>query len=170
MTITRAFTESLHARGTGAQGGQFVAKPAGQTAAKKTAPAKKGGGNLSFDGKRGAGYGVKGGDKRVKALQEALNRLGLTDGNGKKLAVDGKLGPRTTAAIKKAQRKLGLKADGVVTPALLAQLTKAKKLEKAKKAAPAKKATPAKKAAPAKPAYTRPEKAKPRATTHRTGG
>lgn len=162
VPIRRAFTEALHPRGTGAAGGQFVAAGT-SSAAKKTAPAKKaatgkarpakGGGNLSFDGKRGAGYGVKGGDKRVKALQQALNRLGLTDGNGNKLAVDGKLGPRTTAAIKKAQRKLGLKADGVVTPALLAQLTKAKKLEKAKKVA--KKA--AKKVAPRK-AMPRPER------------
>lgn len=146
-----AFTETLHPRGTGAVGGQFVA---GGAAAKKTTPpaqknAKKNGagGNLSFDGKRGAGYGTKGGDKRVKSLQEALNRLGLTDGSGKKLAVDGKLGPRTTAAIKKAQRKLGLKADGVVTPKLLAQLTKAKKLEKPKKTV-AKKVTPRKVAPP----------------------
>jgi peptidoglycan hydrolase-like protein with peptidoglycan-binding domain len=152
--MERAFTEQLHPRGTGAAGGQFVAAGAGaqKQAPKKAAPAGKkraaGGGNLSFDGKRGAGYGVKGGDKRVRALQTALNRLGLTDGSGKKLAVDGKLGPRTTAAIKKAQRKLGLKADGVVTPALLRQITTAKKLEKAKavkkvaKKAVAKKVTP----------------------------
>lgn len=142
--LSRAFTESLHVRGTGAQGGQFVTKGAAKTApaAAKRTPGGRGS-SMAFDGKRGTGYGVKGGDKRVRALQEALNRLGLTDGAGKKLAVDGKLGPRTTAAIKKAQRKLGLKADGVVTPGLLSQLTKAKKLEKAK---PAKKATPVKKA------------------------
>lgn len=155
----RAFTESLHPRGTGALGGQFVAAGAGKTApAQKAAPAKKAPGGravrkpagMSFDGRRGTGYGVKGGDKRVRSLQEALNRLGLTDGAGKKLVVDGKLGPKTTAAIKKAQRKLGLKVDGVVTPALLRQLTTAKRLEKAK---PAKKAAPkkaAKKAVPAK--------------------
>lgn len=165
-----AFTEQLHPRGTGAVGGQFVAAgasksaaPAGRTAGKKAVAAKKGGGNLSFDGKRGAGYGVKGGDKRVKALQTALNKLGLTDGAGKKLAVDGKLGPRTTAAIKKAQRKLGLKADGVVTPALLKQITMAKKLEKAK----AKKAAPAKKAGPPERTFKRPAQAKPIATVHK---
>jgi peptidoglycan hydrolase-like protein with peptidoglycan-binding domain len=154
--IERAFAENLHPRGTGAQGGQFVAGSAGAAGSK--APARKRAtagrprpaGNLSFDGRRGPGYGQKNGDRRVKDLQTALNRLGLTDSSGKRLAVDGKLGPKTTAAIKKAQRKLGLKADGVVTPALLAKLTKAKKLEKAKKvAAPAKKVMPAKKAAPA---------------------
>jgi peptidoglycan hydrolase-like protein with peptidoglycan-binding domain len=161
--IERAFTEELHTRGTGALGGQFVAAGA----AKKTAPAKKGGGTLGFDGKRGAGYGVKGGDKRVHALQAALNKLGFTDGSGKSLVKDGKLGPRTTAAIKKAQRQLGLKPDGKVTPALLAQLVKAKSAKDlkpaAKKAAPAKK-VPAKKAAPA---YVKKEKPKPRATVHR---
>jgi len=170
MTIARAFTEDLHPRGTGALGGQFVAASAGKTAppTKAAPPAKKGakpaqkakggGGNLSFDGKRGPGYGVKGGDKRVRGLQEALNRLGLTDGGGKKLVVDGKLGPKTTAAIKKAQRAAGMKADGVVTPAFLAQLAKTKAAKdlkaKPKKAMPAKKVTkpPAKKAAPARPA------------------
>jgi peptidoglycan hydrolase-like protein with peptidoglycan-binding domain len=156
--IERAFAENLHPRGTGALGGQFVAAgssgAAGQAAEKrarkKIQPGRKPG-DMAFDGKRGTGYGTPGGDKRVKALQTALNKLGLTDSAGKALKVDGKLGPRTTAAIKKAQRKLGLKADGVVTPALLAKLTKAKKLEKAKPA-PAKKA--AKKAAPAKKATT----------------
>lgn len=175
MTITRAFTEDLHPRGTGALGGQFVAAGSSSTAAtKKTAPpAKKGakpaqkpksggGGNLSFDGKRGPGYGVKGGDKRVRGLQEALNRLGLTDGSGKKLVVDGKLGPKTTAAIKKAQRAAGMKADGVVTPAFLAQLAKTKSAKDLKKA-PAKKVTPAPKktAPPAKktaPAARKPAK------------
>lgn len=171
MSIERAFTESLHPRGTGAQGGQFVAgggaKAGPRTPARKAAgrTLRKPGG-MSFDGKRGTGYGVKGGDKRVKTLQTALNRLGLTDGAGKRLVVDGKLGPRTTAAIKKAQRKLGLKADGVVTPALLRQLTTAKGLEKPRKAAPAKKSTPAKKAASA-PA----RKAAPvRAPNRRYGG
>jgi peptidoglycan hydrolase-like protein with peptidoglycan-binding domain len=166
--IERAlFSENLHPRGTGAAGGQFVAKgsgsaaktPAGQRAgarARKPRPA----GNLAFDGRRGPGYGQKNGDKRVKNLQTALNRLGLTDSSGKRLSVDGKLGPKTTAAIKKAQRALGLKADGVVTPALLAKLTKARKLEKAKRlAAPVKKAMPAKKAAaPARKATPAPQR------------
>jgi hypothetical protein len=136
LDVRRAFTEALHPRGTGAVGGQFVAAGgASKAPAQKAAGRRKGGGgNLSFDGKRGAGYGKKGGDKRVKALQNALNKLGLTDGSGKTLAVDGKLGPRTTAAIKKAQRRLGLKADGVVTTALLRQLTGAKSAKDLKKA------------------------------------
>jgi peptidoglycan hydrolase-like protein with peptidoglycan-binding domain len=166
--IERAFAENLHPRGTGALGGQFVAGSAGAAGSK--APARKRAtagrprpaGNLAFDGRRGPGYGQKNGDKRVKNLQTALNRLGLTDSSGKKLAVDGKLGPKTTAAIKKAQRKLGLKADGVVTPALLAKLTKARKLEKAKAAPVAKKAAPARKAkaasAPARKATPAPQR------------
>jgi peptidoglycan hydrolase-like protein with peptidoglycan-binding domain len=183
MTITRAFAEELHPRGTGAVGGQFVAAGASSsrtTPAKqqKAAPAGKkagkgGGGNLAFDGKRGPGYGKPGGDPRVKGLQTALNKLGFTDGSGKELNRDGKLGPKTTAAIKKAQRALGLKPDGVVTPALLRQLTAAKSAKDLKKA-PAKvakkAAAPAKKAAPAKPAYTKKTKPKPMATQHRAGG
>ena len=170
MTIERAlFSENLHPRGTGAAGGQFVAKGSGPA---KAPPARGGrtpaagrkpkpAGNLAFDGRRGPGYGQKHGDKRVKNLQTALNRLGLTDSSGKKLSVDGKLGPKTTAAIKKAQRALGLKADGVVTPALLAKLTKAKSLKKPAKvahAAPARKtahAAPARKTAHAAPARGR---------------
>lgn len=76
---------------------------------------------MSYNAKtnRGAGYGVKGGDPRVHALQRALNRLGLTDGHGHPLAVDGRLGPLTTQAIKAAQTKLGLKADGVVSASVM---------------------------------------------------
>jgi len=98
-------------------------------------------GTLSYDAKtnRGAGYGSKDGDPRVHKLQEALNRLGLKDSAGKPLKLDGKLGPRTTAAIRKAQHRLGLPVDGKVTPALLAKITSAKTLTRA----PAKKATKA---------------------------
>lgn len=146
-----AFTEALHPRAQG----KFAAKPgskAGSKTPKKATPragATKpaaGKGNLSFDGKRGAGYGTPGGDKRVHSLQDALNRLGFTDGSGAKLKGDGKLGPKTTAAIKKAQRALGLKPDGVVTPALLSKLTKTKSAKDLK--APAKKAAKAAKKAP----------------------
>jgi peptidoglycan hydrolase-like protein with peptidoglycan-binding domain len=145
------FNEQLHPRGKGAQGGQFVAK--GSSGSNDT---------VGYDARRGtgAGYGTGGkGDARVKQLQQALNKLGFTDAAGHPLLVDGKLGPRTTASIKKMQRKLGLKADGLVTPALLSRIRKAaaggkagtvKKVVHTKKPA-AKKAAPAPKA-PAKPA------------------
>lgn len=79
-------------------------------------------GTLAYDpdSNTGTGYGVEGGDPRVRRLQDALNRLGLTD--GKRLTVDGKLGPKTTAAVKAAQRRLGVAPDGKVNPALLARL------------------------------------------------
>lgn len=80
------------------------------------------GGKMSFNGKTGTGYNTPGGDARVKLLQQALNDAGFTDGRGKPLAVDGKLGPLTTQAVKSAQAKLGLPQDGVVTPKLLAQI------------------------------------------------
>lgn len=131
-----AFDPSAHPRAAAgsAAGGQFTAAAGGSAAASKTAPKrqKKQGEALAFDGKsgRGTGYGRAGGDARVKKLQEALNRLGLKDADGRALKVDGKLGPRTTAAVKAAQKRLGLAADGKVTPQLLAKLVAAKSLTK----------------------------------------
>jgi len=150
----------LHPRAAAgaAGGGQFTSgggsssskSGSSKSTSKKSAGKKKrtgDDGSLSFDAKsgRGAGYGRKGGDPRVKKLQSALTRLGLTDSRGKKLVLDGKLGPKTTQAIKAAQRRLGLPANGKVTPKLLAKLVAAKSL-------PTKKAAPAKKAAPKAPA------------------
>jgi peptidoglycan hydrolase-like protein with peptidoglycan-binding domain len=114
--IERAYDETKHPRGKGAQGGQFVAK--GQSQNSDT---------VGFDAKKGsgAGYGKAGGDARVKSLQQYLNTLGFTDAQGKPLKVDGKLGPKTTAAIKRLQRRLGLKADGLVTPGLMNRLHRA---------------------------------------------
>lgn len=151
-----AFDPSAHPRAAAgsAAGGQFTAAGGGAPAKKAAAAVKKvrkGGEALAYDAKsgRGTGYGKPGGDARVRQLQEALNRLGLKDADGRRLVVDGKLGPRTTAAVKAAQKKLGLAADGKVTPQLLAKLVAMKSTGKpaAKKAAPARKAMP-KKAAP----------------------
>lgn len=108
------FDPSKHPRGKGAQGGQFVAKGASGS-----------GDTIGYDARRGtgAGYGTGGkGDARVKQLQKILNNLGFTDMHGKPLQVDGKLGPRTTAAIKRLQRRMGVRADGLVTPALLKRI------------------------------------------------
>jgi peptidoglycan hydrolase-like protein with peptidoglycan-binding domain len=140
------------AGGEFAAGGGTATQKAGNAPAKQkagNAPKRKGAQALSYDAKsgRGAGYGKPGGDARVKKLQTALNRLGLKDTDGRALKVDGKLGPRTTAAIKAAQRKLGVPADGKVTPQLLAKMVAAKSLTKTAKKPVAKKA-PAKKAAP----------------------
>lgn len=157
--IERAFDEALHPRGKGAQGGQFVAK--GASGANDT---------VGYDSKRGtgAGYGKKGGDGRVSELQKLLNNLGFTDSNGQPLKVDGKLGPKTTAAIKRLQRKMGLKSDGLVTPQLLKTLRQAdhrrhvayksggKRTRQAAQTSLAKKPAPAQKtAAPAQKATTR---------------
>jgi hypothetical protein len=80
-------------------------------------------GDLSYNGKSGAGYGMPGGSKKVKGLQADLVRLGLASKNDKALS-DGKYGPKTAAAVKRAQKALGLKQDGIATPALIAQLAK----------------------------------------------
>jgi putative chitinase len=101
-------SEHPRAAAGAAGGGQFA--PLGYDSAKKT----------------GTGYGKKDGDPRVKAAQEALNRMGVKDAGGKPLAEDGKLGPKTTASIKAYQRSHGIKpADGKITPALLSALKKA---------------------------------------------
>jgi hypothetical protein len=116
------------------QGGQF-ALGGGRVAAgapkpkqqrKKAAP----GSVLGYNPKtgQGTGYGSKSGDSRVRGLQEALNKLGLTDSSGKPLKVDGKLGPKTTAAIKKLQQQLGMTPNGRVTPLFLSKITGAESI------------------------------------------
>jgi putative peptidoglycan binding protein len=132
--------EAAHPRGQAgsAQGGEFVAASGSGSkppAKSRKAMLKSGGsgrkagrGPLGYNGKTGTGYGHKGGDPRVRDLQTALNRLGLTDSKGRKLAVDGQFGPLTTQAVKDAQRRLGVKPDGRVTPALLRQLATAKSI------------------------------------------
>ena len=131
-------SEHPHAPAGSPTGGEFVTAGSGGTAAK--AQAKKKGhpvpaakhqaakksaprtGNLSYDPKANHGTGYDHPDPRVEQLQADLNRLGLSDDHGQKLAKDGRLGPHTTASVKKLQAALGVKQDGVVTPALLAQI------------------------------------------------
>jgi peptidoglycan hydrolase-like protein with peptidoglycan-binding domain len=52
----------------------------------------------------------------VKLLQTRLNELGFRDQNGKKLAVDGKFGPKTLFAVKNFQSLNAPPADGIVGP------------------------------------------------------
>jgi len=151
-----SFTESLHPRapkGAG-NGGQFAKESTSKTPAKapaktpaKSAPAKSAGstaagsssehpagpsGTLSYNSKsnEGSGFGVKGGDPNVRLLQEALNKLGLRDGQGNKLQVDGQFGNHTRAAIFLAQKKLGLTMTGKVTPAFWRNLVAKAGLDK----------------------------------------
>lgn len=158
MTVTAAWDELLHPRAPAGDptGGQFAPADQGQSKSQEKKDEQKSktdrsklyaGPNMSYDPRknRGTGYDRRGGDRRVRMLQRALNRLGLRDAQGRKLDVDGQLGPLTTQSIKAAQRKLGLKADGVVTPQLLERLANAKSVDAAKKDAP-KKAAPKKSA------------------------
>lgn len=132
------------------------------------------GGSLSYDAKtnRGTGYGRPGGSRLVKILQQALNRAGFTDSRGRPLAVDGKLGPLTTSAIKSAQTRLGIKpADGKATPELLTRIL-------SMPAAPAKKSTPARDKMrghgptrkPTKPTKKSPAAAAPKPAPKQVGG
>jgi peptidoglycan hydrolase-like protein with peptidoglycan-binding domain len=179
-TAESAWNSELHPRAAAGSsaGGQFSAGGGGSSSAasksapahsgKPSAPTRKGPAALAYDAKtgRGPGYGQKGGDARVRKLQTALNRLGLTDGRGRKLVIDGKLGPRTTESVKAAQRKLGIPADGKVTPQLLMKLAAAKSLTKKPKPAKAAK-VPAKKA-PAVHAPPKQAAPKPRTTSTTT--
>ena len=138
MGILDWFKEDEHPRAPkgSAGGGKFAKKGSGGGGGggggSGGGKADKNSEALAYDPKTntGTGYNTPGGDKRVKALQSILNRLGLTDGDGKPLKVDGKLGPKTTGAIKKMQQRLGLKPDGRVTPALLVKLAATKALTK----------------------------------------
>ena len=50
----------------------------------------------------------------VKAIQDALNQLGYTDENNKKLDVDGIFGAHTNAAVRKFQKAMSITVDGIV--------------------------------------------------------
>lgn len=52
-------------------------------------------------------------DTRIVELQKALNRLKITDANGKALVEDGVVGPATTSAIKKFQSIMNIQTTGV---------------------------------------------------------
>lgn len=56
------------------------------------------------------------GDPKVKAAQEALNRSGAN------ITADGKLGPKTKAAIRQYQQKNGLQATGNLDSQTMARL------------------------------------------------
>ena len=58
----------------------------------------------------GAGVGGETGDKQVSDMQSLLDSSGYKVGDA---GVDGRFGPDTAKALKKMQRKQGLKADGV---------------------------------------------------------
>jgi hypothetical protein len=139
--IARTWDESAHTRAPSGQsgGGEFAGQ--GQKSAERSANRRRSmgqrghagvpKGQYGFDGSSGSGYGVKGGDANVKQLQGELNRLGFTDGAGKKLAEDGKFGPKTTGAVKTAQKRLGMKPTGIITQAFIDRLKATKTLPKA---------------------------------------
>jgi peptidoglycan hydrolase-like protein with peptidoglycan-binding domain len=144
--IARTWDESAHTRAPSGQsgGGEFAGQ--GQKSAERSANRRRSTGQrghagvakgqYGYDGSNGSGYGVKGGDANVKQLQGELNRLGFTDGAGKKLAEDGKFGPKTTGAVKTAQKRLGMKPTGIITQSFIDRLKATKMLPKAMPKAP----------------------------------
>jgi HK97 family phage prohead protease len=137
--LARAYDpgEHPHAPAGSAIGGQFVgaaAAKAATSAGKKPshAPAKKhaaagpkrpANGNLAYDPEtgHGPGYGMKGGDPKVHQIQDDLVRLGFAH-KGDKALSDGKYGPKTSAAVKAAQKAMGMNADGIATPEFVQKL------------------------------------------------
>ncbi|MGI5418662.1 peptidoglycan-binding domain-containing protein [Actinomadura luteofluorescens] len=156
------FDEAAHPRAEAgaAGGGQFVAgggatgkSVLGLKAKGASLPTEKGGGGKGKGKGKGGGKDKKGDAakkaKQTRALQQALTRLGLKGADGKPLKVDGVIGPNTTAAIKAAQRKYGMKPDGKVTPALLRRLAKPRmSKQKLKTRTPIKKAPQRPRSAP----------------------
>lgn len=103
-------------RGRSASGG----RARGRAASAKTGPRKP----PAIE----RGTGMTGApDPRVKVLQKILTQLGL------KVAEDGRFGPKTEAAVREAQRRLGLPDDGRVTVAVIRKLAGTKELPGAKK-------------------------------------
>src|SRR6266536_3123221 len=100
LDASRAWDAAAHPRAPagGATGGQFAA----------------GSGGAAPTNARPVGNGETG--KRVSDLQARLNALGA------KLKADGKIGPKTLAAVRAFQRSHGLKVDGLVGPKTTAAL------------------------------------------------
>jgi hypothetical protein len=146
VQVAATFSSALHPRVPAGQSGGGRFGSGGSKPPAKKAPAPKSRrahrrrvipkGQLGFDGVHGTGYGMPYGDPRVRSLQTQLNRLGLLDMHGRELAVDGKLGPLTTSSIRAAQRRLGMRATGIVDPAFIDRLKATKALPPAKKKAP----------------------------------
>lgn len=152
------FDEAAHPR---AATGEFTTGPGAE--GKSVLGLKAKGASLPKEEKGGKGKGKKGagkgkGDaekkaKQTRALQQALKRAGFTDADGKPLKIDGIPGPKTIAAIKKAQKKFGMRPDGKITPALLRRLAKPR-MSKSHLAASKSRTLKAKpKAAPEKPTF-----------------
>jgi len=105
---------------------------------------------------RGAGFAKPQGSERVKLLQRRLQAVGVRPG-----PIDGRFGPRTERAVRRAQRRWDLKADGVVGPrtrsALAARLAVVRRRTEAPSpAARVRRPSEAPTARPATPATTSP--------------
>jgi hypothetical protein len=80
----------------------------------------------------------------VKALQEQLNRLGVTDAQGRPLQADGDFGPSTRQAVEAFQRSQpGLDMDGIAGRDTLNALKSVQPQQAAAPPAPAAEAAPA---------------------------
>lgn len=135
----RRAMESMYGRsmgGGGAFGNSLAARlgearvretpPAAQTAEAGPAGRGRAGGEpegyASLDGARQGRYLQRGSSgPGVEALQRALNAAGIQP----PLAVDGKFGPATEAAIRKFQQEHGCAVDGIVGPETMGALDRA---------------------------------------------
>lgn len=106
MTVP-PFNAGKHPRSAG---GRFGATSAAQSAAAGHPAGAWAAGPIQS----GAAHNKGAPDARVRALQQALNRLGLGDERGHPLLVDGVPGAHTKAAIQRFQRQNGLPPSGIV--------------------------------------------------------
>ena len=107
ILASRSFDPAKHPRAAaGSAGGGQFAPASGGSGSKDT--------RATPSNARPVGEGEAG--QRVEDLQKRLNALGAH------LAVDGKFGPETLAAVRAFQKARGLKADGLVGPKTTAAL------------------------------------------------
>jgi peptidoglycan hydrolase-like protein with peptidoglycan-binding domain len=82
-----------------------------------TGPKKSPAGKDAGKSPTGKDAGAKKGDDKIRALQESLKAAGCDPG-----PIDGLMGPKTRAAIKKFQQANGLEVDGIAGPKTQAAL------------------------------------------------
>jgi len=123
------------------KGGQFALKGASDATAAATKAAKKSAAatkkKIASSGSTKTSAGLRRGARgeKVKQLQRLLKELGFDLGKfgPNKDGIDGVLGARTEAAIRAAQKRLGLPQTGVATGSFLSKLRDAVERDRAKK-------------------------------------
>lgn len=62
--------------------------------------------------------------RAVRSVQAVLQRIGIRDGSGRQVEVDGSYGPQTASAVRRFQQRKNLTVDGKVGPQTWKRLSK----------------------------------------------